>query len=200
MKSNRAKPGKNTRQNSPPPGATSALRQWYAGIAPLLNFVLKFCALVALLYLILLIPFFQGMVAGLTVAEARLSGAILNLLGQHNHVDDVILWSGTRSVIKVVPSCSGVDFLCFFCAAITVFPVPVSRRFAGMLIGVPILLALNLVRIMSLFVLGLRYPRVFDFAHEVLWAVILIITTIVLYINWMKWAGPANLRQADATA
>lgn len=178
----------------------AALRQWYAAKAPVLNFGLKFCGLVGLLYLVLLIPVLQEMVSGLTIAEARLSGAILNLLGQHNHVEGGILWSGNQSVIKVVSSCSGVDFLCFFCAAILVFPAPALRKLAGVLIGVPLLLALNLARIMSLFVLGVHYPRAFDFVHEKLWAAILITATIVLYITWMKWTGPANLRTADAAA
>ncbi len=140
------------------------------------------------------------MVAALTVGEARLSGILLNLIGQHNHVDGSTLWAGNRSVIEVIPGCSGVDFLSFFTAAVLVFPVPPLKKCAGVLIGLPLLLALNLVRIMSLFFVGLRYPGVFDVWHEEIWAFLLIATTIILYITWMKWAGPTNLRTADAAA
>jgi exosortase H (IPTLxxWG-CTERM-specific) len=199
MKTKRANPNKTKGGNSTP-GGMEALRRWYAGKAPLLHFGAKFCALTVLFYLILLLPVCKRVISAVTVCDARLSGLLLNLLGQHNHVDGATLWQGGRSVISVVPSCSGFDFLCFFCAAVLVFPVPFARKLAGMLIGIPQLLALNLVRIMSLYFIGVHYPGVFDIVHEEIWAVILIAASIVLYIAWMRWAGPANRHPLDATA
>ncbi len=183
-----------------PPGGTAALKGWYAGKAPLLLFGLKFCVLTALFYLILQIPFCQKMVSAVTIAEARLSGVVLNILGQHNHVDGSTLSTGSHSVIQVVSSCSGFDFLSFFSAAVLVFPVPFAKKAAGMLIGLPLLMALNLVRIVSLYLVGVHFPKFFDFVHEEIWALILISVTIILYIVWMRWAGAANHPTPDAAA
>jgi len=182
------------------PGLAPALRDWYAGKAPLLGFGLKFIGLTVLFYFVLLIPVFKRVEFAATVADARLCGAVLNLLGQHNHVDGTTLLSGQRSVITVAPSCSGFDFLCFFIAAVLVFPVPVRRKIPGVIIGVPLLLTLNLVRIASLYFLGLHYPGVFDVAHQDVWAIILIAASIILYIIWMRWAGPVTENRSDATA
>ena len=200
MKARRTNTRTNNRSNPPPSGPGAVLRGWYADKAPLLLFGLKFGALTALFYLVLLIPALQKMVAALTVGEARLAGALLNLIGQHNQVAGSTLSAGVRSVIEVVPGCSGVDFLSFFTAAVLVFPVSLAKKCAGVLIGLPLLLTLNLLRIMSLFFIGLHYPGIFDVVHEQVWALLLIATTIILYITWMKWAGPANLRTADAAA
>lgn len=200
MKAERDTSKKQTARNAPPPGIGRALRRWYAGKAPLLHFGLKFCALTALFYLILLTPLSKRMVAGVTVGEARLSGAVLNLIGQHNRVDGVTLSSGGRSAITVVSTCSGFDFLSFFTAAVLVFPVPFAKKLAGLFTGIPLLLALNLVRIMSLFFVQIHYPGVFDLVHEEIWAFVLIIATIVLYVTWMKWAGTASFHEVDLPA
>ena len=198
MKS-RHSPATNPRANSPSRGA-AALRRWYAGKAPILGFGTKFAGLTVLFYLILLLPVCTRMVSSATVADARLCSLVLNLVGIHNHVEGATMFSGTRSVITVASNCSGFDFLCFFTAAVLVFPVPFSKKLPGVLIGIPLLLALNLVRIMSLFVLGVHFPGIFDMAHEQIWAIILIAASIILFITWMRWAGPVTLRQPDATA
>jgi exosortase/archaeosortase family protein len=200
VKAKRNTSKKQTARNSPVRGIVRALRRWYDGKAPLLHFGLKFCALTALFYLILLLPLSKHMVAAVTVGEARLSGAVLNLIGQHNRVDGVTLSSGGRSAITVVSTCSGFDFLSFFSAAILVFPVPFAKKMAGLVIGIPLLLALNLVRIMSLFFVQVHYPGVFDLVHEEVWAFILIIATIALYVVWMKWAGTASFHELDLPA
>jgi len=46
----------------------------------------------------------------------------------------------------------------------------------------------------------LHYPGVFDVAHQDVWAIILIAASIILYIIWMRWAGPVTESRSDATA
>ena len=209
MKAKRQKSNKNLRgKGAARPGSRpfipgtplQVLRHWYADKAPFLWFGAKFCILTVLFYLFLLLPVCKHMVSAFTVMDARLSGVILNFLGQHNHVIGVTLWSGDKSVISVLPLCSGFDFLCLFTAAVLVFPVPFAKKLPGMLIGIPLLLALNLVRIMSLFFIGIHYPRVFTIVHEEIWAMILVIASIILYITWIRWAGPATRHPLDVTA
>jgi exosortase H (IPTLxxWG-CTERM-specific) len=152
-----------------------------------------------LLQLIFLIPICERMVSGVSFVDARLCSAILNLFGQKNHVNGFTLWSGDKSVLSVIPACTGLEFLCLFAAAVIVFPVPSSKKILGMLVGIALLNALNLLRIVSLYFIGIHYPAVFDIFHEEIWGMVLIIASISLFISWIRWAGPAVSRSLDAT-
>ena len=196
-------PAPAARAGSAAPAPAAPLRtllRWYAGRAPLLHFGVKFCALITLFYLVLLLPACQRMVHAVTLIDARLCGAMLNLIGQHNRVIDGTLWSGDKAVVTVLPLCSGFEFLCLFSAAVLVFPAPLAKKLPGMLVGVALLLALNLIRIMSLFFIGIHYPNIFTVVHEEIWAMILVIASIVLYVAWIRWAGPATRPQLDVPA
>lgn len=192
-----ARPGVKPPESAPP---LRALRRWYEGKAPLLHFGVKFCALITLFYLVLLLPAAKHMVEAVTAVDARASGALLNLIGQHNRVIDGTLWSGNTAVVTVLPLCSGFEFLCLFSAAVLVFPAPLAKKIPGMLVGVALLLALNLIRIMSLFFIGIHYPSIFTVVHEEIWAMILVIASIVLYIAWIRWAGSAPRPPLDVPA
>ncbi|HWB60940.1 MAG TPA: archaeosortase/exosortase family protein [Chthoniobacteraceae bacterium] len=185
-------------RNAPPPTARAAVRRWFDGKLPLLLFVAKFFGLVALFYGLQLLPPCKHAIEAVTVGEARLAGLLLNVLGQRNHVDGNVLWEGNRSVIAVVESCSGFDFLSLFTAAVLVFPAAWRRKIAGILVGLPLLMALNLLRIMTLYILGAHFSAgVFDIAHEDIWAILLIACTIILYILWIRWAGADHLDHGD---
>ena len=51
-----------------------------------------------------------------------------------------------------------------------------------------ILAVVNLVRIVSLFLVGVYFPKAFDWMHVEVWSAIFILLAIVLWTLWIQWA------------
>ena len=62
------------------------------------------------------------------------------------------------------------------------------RKLHGILAGTVLLQLLNLVRIVTLYWIGLYVPDVFDSAHLEIWPTAFIIVAIVLFIGWIEWS------------
>ena len=173
-------------------------RSWYQSKAPLFQFCLKFCGLLALFYALSLLPICQRLLAASLTGHARLASAILDRLGENTRVTDATIWSG-KYAITVLPTCSAIEFLMFFCAMVIAFPSRLPRKIYGIVIGVILLLALNQVRITSLYYVGVHFPKAFDMTHENLWSMALIMAEIALCAAWIGWAREKDETGVDAT-
>lgn len=159
---------------------------WFIEKWPLLLFVLKFGFLIILFYILSFTHFFESVLYGSTVANARLSGAILNLFGEHCGVSGATLWAGNEAIITVLPVCSAFEFFLFFCAAVLAFPAALHLKMFGIAIGTISLFGLNVIRVMSLYFVGVHFRGLFDAAHEEIWGALLLIGTIFLCGAWIS--------------
>ena len=62
------------------------------------------------------------------------------------------------------------------------------RKILGMALGVSVLIALNLIRLVHLYHLGVHRPDLFEVSHGVVWELILIMATLGLWWLWGRWA------------
>ncbi len=162
---------------------------WWAGKAPVIFFAAKFGALIALLYGLLAIPSAEQLLNGYLKANAWLSSGILDLLGQRTHVSDFTISSSTSGfAIAIRRGCDAVEPTWLLCAAILAFPGPWKRKFLGMLAGIVVLQLLNLVRIVTLYWIGSRFPGMFPSMHLEVWPAVFIVVAIGLFISWKGWA------------
>jgi exosortase/archaeosortase family protein len=121
-------------------------------------------------------------------AYASLAGWLLELLG-----DDVVVRGqriiGSGVSIEVRRGCDAYQPLALFCANVLAFPAPWRRRCVGLSLGILALLALNLGRIISLYWLDDRDSAWFHSAHTTIWPVAFIVSALVLWLVWARWAG-----------
>ena len=160
---------------------------WYTNKSPVFQFGTKFGALMLLLYGLLALPACDNVLYVYLEANAWLSNIILNVMGQHSHVTDVII-SSPKFAMAIRRGCDAVEPTWLFCAAVVAFPVPWKRKIMGILAGIVILQLLNLLRIVTLYFIGIHFPGFFDAAHLEIWPTIFIIVAIVLWIGWMQWS------------
>ena len=71
----------------------------------------------------------------------------------------------------------------FLTAAILASPGAMRRKVIGLAVGVPILIALNLTRLVHLFSLGVYHPEAFTLAHDIV---------------TLQWASLGTLRDGEA--
>ena len=94
--------------------------------------------------------------------------------------------------------CTGFLPIAFLSVSILVYPGGLRTKAVGLAVGVPLLVVLNLIRLVHLFYVGIQNPALFDFAHSVLWQGLMIFAVFGLWIAWKKWAGRQEEIQSSA--
>ena len=172
---------------------------WYARISPVWRFALKLSFLMALYYVLVLTPFCERMLYAYLGANASLANGILHWFGEDSQVAETTIRS-SHYAITVRRGCDAIEPSWFFCAAILSFPVPVARKLPGIVAGAVLLQALNLVRIVSLYFIGIYYPKFFGTAHLEIWPMMFILAALLLWIGWIQWARRAPRPASHGTA
>ena len=92
-------------------------------------------------------------------------------------------------VFRIVPECGAIEVMAIFVAAILAFPAAWTRRLVGIVLGIPLLMALNVIRLTCLALLGAwdSSREYFNFAHEYVWQGIYIIFVLVIWLAWVEF-------------
>jgi exosortase/archaeosortase family protein len=173
---------------------------WYEDKRPVLWFALKFGVLVIAFYALLTTTFCDRLLYSYLEANAWVSNAILNAFHQDTRVLGLTIESpdSPQYAITVQRGCDAVEPTWLVCAAVLSFQTSWIRRFLGILAGIIILQALNLVRIVTLYWIGLHWPAFFNTAHMEIWPVTFILIAIILFVYWREWAS--NQTKANVVA
>ena len=126
---------------------------------------------------------------------ATLSAFVLNLLGQGVEVIGTVVGS-PRFSVDINNGCNGVEAMLILLASILAFPASVRARAAGLLTGVLIVQVLNGIRVVSLYLLGLYQPQLFDVFHTAIWQSVIIAAAILFFLVWSTRVGPHRLANA----
>lgn len=130
---------------------------------------------------------------------AQLSSWFLNLFGMNTQsVGSIVYRPQARIAIDITYKCTSIIQIVFFSAGVLAYSCKLSKKLLGLLIGIPLIFSINLVRIVSLFLIGVIAFPFFDFAHKVIGEVLMIIVTLLIWLFWLKWMSPAEAKSSDA--
>jgi exosortase H (IPTLxxWG-CTERM-specific) len=139
----------------------------------------------------------DAVIVPFTAGVARASGAVLRAIDPAVTMEGTVIRSPAFAV-NIENGCNGVEAMIIFLAAVLAFPARWTARLAGLAIGVVAIQAVNLVRVVVLFLTGVHFPGFFDSSHTVVWQTVVILAAVLLWIFWaQRFAVP---RQAPAGA
>jgi len=169
---------------------------WLSAHRPVFLFLLIFGVLMGLFYAFALFtPFYERHFPYYLGFNARLSGYILGFLGQDITVLGTSISSPAFS-ITVKQGCDAIEPTALFICAVLAFPSPFSKKIAGIVAGTLLLAILNIVRIVTLFVVGTYLPSVFELMHVDVWQGLFIFLAILFWVFWLLWTEKSQvLRQ-----
>ena len=139
-------------------------------------------------------PVNDALVVPYTAVIAQVSGIVLSVLGEQITVSGCDL-SSPRFSVTIFNGCNGLITSLIVLSGILAFPAPRRAKLVGVLAGLSIIQIVNLVRIISLYYVGAFLPEFFNASHIVVWQSLVILTGIVLWIVWARWASATG--QAD---
>jgi exosortase H (IPTLxxWG-CTERM-specific) len=180
-----SKPTKNVGKPSlPEPDRSSA--SWLQRNAQILRFVgVTAVGLVGLYWILHLRTVVTGFVDPYTGVVAECSRTVLRLIGiKASGTGDLITSPGFSVSIKNV--CNGLEVTAIFLAVTLAFPASWRNRLIGIAIGYPMIFAINIVRIVALFLIGLKMPGVFESAHYYYAQAFVIIATVGVWLVWVS--------------
>ena len=90
--------------------------------------------------------------------------------------------------VQIVRGCDALEPAAAFVSAVLASPVSIWAKLPGIVLGTLSLLAVNLVRVASLFVIGIHFPKAFDMMHYEVWQSAFIVLAVVFWGIWVQWA------------
>ena len=160
------------------------------GRYPALRFVVVLVVLLAVFNYVYYVAFVRGdWLDGYLKLSAKFSGAILTALGESIHVSGTSV-SSSRFAMQVAPGCDALQAIALFVLAVIAFPVKASMmsRLVPIFLGTLVLLAINFVRIASLYYVGAYYSAHFETVHIDIWQSIFIFLPLFFWLAWIWWA------------
>lgn len=153
-------------------------------------FLTVFLVLLAVSFsVVALKPVNDHVIEPFTGAIARVSGGVLDLIGQDVTRDGTVIQS-PHFAVNIRNGCNGVETMLIFLAAVLAFPAAWGARLVGLALGILAIQLINLVRVVALFLTGVYFPTLFDSSHTVIWQSIVILSGVLLWIFWAhRFAG-----------
>jgi exosortase H (IPTLxxWG-CTERM-specific) len=135
-------------------------------------------------------PVNDGVVVPFTAGVAKVSAAILDLLGQETTMNGTRVY-GNGFAVDIENGCNGIEALIIFLSATLSFPASWKARLTGLVLGVIGIQLVNLVRVVALFLTGVYFLPLFDDSHTVVWQTVVILFAVLLWIFWaQRYATP----------
>jgi exosortase H (IPTLxxWG-CTERM-specific) len=168
---------------------------------PIFVFLLIFGILMGLFYgITLFTPFWKDhfMPAYLNFT-ATVSGALLRLLGQDVTVTGNHLSSPAFSV-AINRGCSAIEPTALFISAVIAFPAFYLKKIPGIIFGTLSLAILNLIRIVTLFLIGVYFRQVFHLMHIDVWQGLFVFFAVILWVVWILWAMRSQISTQETSS
>jgi len=115
------------------------------------------------------------------------AGAALGarVLGDSATADGAFINVHEYPAIFINHECTGIFVLVIYAAFLLAYPASWLHRLAGIAIGVIVLQAVNLARLVVLTMIASRWPELFDYFHEYIWQGIFVAMLALLVATWI---------------
>jgi len=120
----------------------------------------------------------------LTRMLASLSVPVLNVFGEASATGHNLRLNGFYASID--GACDGMQPTCVYVAAILAYRSRWREKGIGLLFGIPAILGINFLRIISVTLCGAYWPSLFEKVHLYGWQAIVILLTITIWTVWAE--------------
>lgn len=151
----------------------------------IIKFCVRFAVLSGFLYVLLnWLP--SAVITGpLNRQTAEMTAVLLRLFGLRPVVNGVFLSAGGFS-IKIITECSAIFAAILFFSFVMAYPASARQRALGLLFGIPFLFTANLLRIVFVFLVGMYYLPLFEYAHVYIGQIVMILFVLLSSMTWLS--------------
>jgi exosortase H (IPTLxxWG-CTERM-specific) len=157
------------------------------------RFAITFTLILLAGFGVLLTPPVQTLDRRFSAALVTVSHGLIHACGSQARLEGAILRDPkTGFAIEMRDGCNAINVTILLWAAVLAFPAPWRHKLLGVAAGSLIIQAINILRFISLFYIGLYSMKWFDFAHAYLWESLLVLDTMVVFWLWVSRVNRAR--------
>ncbi len=174
---------------------TSLIMAWSRQNWPSIRFCLLFSFFVGgILFFLETSGVSKSLLTLLSTKEAQLTSWFLNLIGIKTQSANAIVFQSQGFAIEITHGCTGIKPLGFFIAGVLAYRCSFANKLRGMVLGAIAIFFTSYVRAISLFMIGIYMRSRFDFLHDVLWEIVMILITFLAWLFWLKGTGRVGVK------
>ncbi|MFH1110931.1 MAG: hypothetical protein V1790_17290 [Planctomycetota bacterium] len=162
-----------------------AWRDWIAAKKPIWRFTVLLFAGLGVFYAGYGLFSASDYMDGFLRLIASISAAVLSALGHEARANSALVM-GPAFAFRVIRGCDGLEPVGFLLAAALATPAALRTRGLFALAGGVFLLALNLVRLVSLALVDAYFPRLTEAIHWNAWPGVTIVVVVLLWVCWVR--------------
>ena len=137
----------------------------------------------------------------LSVKIAALSAGSLRAIGfAVTHREQVLVATDTPFRVSIENECNGAWAHLILLASVLAYPASIRAKLVGLFVMQPLLFALNIVRIVTLYLIGLYDISLFRAAHVYVWQFLIIGCALALFLAWVERVERVAWREASDAA
>lgn len=160
------------------------------------KYTITFLCVAILFYILTDYPWFDVVRQPVLQFFAAISSGLLSFIGYGTSATGDVV-SSSKFSVSIKEGCDALAPIILYTIATAIYPVALAKRLKGIAYGILALVMLNVIRICSLFIIGIHLPTWFDFMHVDFWQVLFIILTAITWILWMNWARPNRITTSE---
>lgn len=141
--------------------------------------------IVVLTTLLLFLNLYTSFDSWLNHTTAAMLAGALWLLGAGGQAIGTVVTSKIFSA-EIITECTAIFPIMIFVAAVIAYPSGWRKKLWGILFGVPAILFVNLIRLVTLFYIGYWFPSVFETAHLLVWQSLIIFFAVLFWLVWVE--------------
>jgi exosortase H (IPTLxxWG-CTERM-specific) len=148
---------------------------------------LRFCLLFASLTVAVFVALYavqDTLIAALNRHVAWVSGVLLGAMGSRVMVSGPVV-AAAGFAVEIKNNCNAAYEAGLLAAAVWAYPAPARVKAIGTLLGLAVLYAVNMIRVVSLVGLGLFARSWFDVAHLYVWQAVFISVVAACWFGWI---------------
>lgn len=135
------------------------------------------------------------LLSGFTSLTAHIVFMTLHSLDPTVAQEGTIIYQPNGFAYEIYFSCTGILPVSFIAISILAYPASLKHKLVGLVISVPLLMAINFTRLLHLFWVGITKPDVFDFVHHVLWEGSIVLAALAIWLVWLKVSNNPRLEE-----
>lgn len=155
----------------------------------MLRFVLIFLVLLLVLFAAgLTTPVDVYFIEPFTGVLAKACAMVIHMFDGTTVSQGKLIHNASRTfIVSIERGCNGIEAVIILFSAILAFPAPWKHKAVGLVVGFLAIQVLNVVRIVSLFFLGMWNQVWFEWFHLYLWQALIVLDALIVFLIWLRY-------------
>lgn len=127
-----------------------------------------------------------NLLAAPALVTANITNGLLNTIGIETIQNGTVITQAHVFAYEIHHRCLGILPASALVIFMAIQPVGFGAKIIGVCVGLPVLFALNITRLIHLFLIGIHQPDYFWAVHHVVWNLIVFIFVVLIIMIWLN--------------